>query len=63
MAHSLGMSIQTDISMQIPILKGKIKLNCFLNSNEVENTVDGIIIVILLMIIVQIMRMRHLNPM
>lgn len=44
MALSLGMSIQTDISMQIPILKGKIKSKCFLNSNEVENTVDGIII-------------------
>lgn len=44
MAHSLGMSIQTDISMKIPILKGKIKSKCFLNSNEVENTVDGIII-------------------
>lgn len=44
MAHSFGMSIQTDISMQIPILKGKIKPKCFLNSNEVENTVDGTII-------------------
>jgi len=44
MAYSLGMNIQTDnISMQIPILKAKIITKSFLNSNEVENTVDGII--------------------